>query len=186
MNEGGDSGGQQAGKGVWEPGQAQEWVHPRRPKATSLSQGQAACVTKRSLRNWGKSLVGGVPTPNQLRHGAHMTRSTRHCLGLGTPEFPGPEKTNFGYVPRLLQERLGQMDEGHFPHFPAWDTEAWPVLTGTGAHLAGCWGPGSPPPSSQDPGVAHHCARSPASLEMAMSTCPLPDPLTRPPAPAQH
>lgn len=166
------------GKGVWEPGQAQEWVHPHQPKATSAEPGPSCLRHQEEPEELGER---PGRRPNQLRHGALMTQSTGHCLGPGTPEPPGPEKTNFRYALRLLQQQPGQEDKRHFPHSAAGGTETWQTLTETGAHFPVFWGSGSLPPSSQDPDVPHHCARNPDSLDGALSTCaPLPDPPPRP------
>lgn len=50
-----------------------------------LSQGQAVCITDRSLRNWGKGLAGRIPKPCQLRHGAHTTNSAGGAWGMKGP-----------------------------------------------------------------------------------------------------
>lgn len=76
-----------------------------------LSQAQAVCITDRSLRNWGKGLVGRIPKPYQLRHEAHTTNSAGRCLG--------PEGTHFRYA-----SRRGGQRSFPFPHFPVGGTEA--------------------------------------------------------------
>lgn len=84
-----------------------------------LSRGQAACVTERSLRNWGKGLGGGVSEPYQLRHGAREASSTGRGLpGPRNPRLSGLEGPSSGILPALScnshQERRAKVT---FPIF---------------------------------------------------------------------
>lgn len=80
-----------------------------------LSQPWAACVTKRSLRNWGKGVVGGVPGPNQLRQGARLTHSTGQCREPGTPDLTGLQRPIAGMPPAFSTGHQERRTKVTFP-----------------------------------------------------------------------
>lgn len=156
------------GGGTREPGQpGQEQAHPHCQEQPQRSQAQAACLTQRSPRNWGKGLVGRMPGPDQLRHGAHAAGRAGGAQGMG-PQTQGPEGTEPRYTAGLPPAVTGGGATS--------GTEAWQELTETGvAHFPGCRLSGSfPPMSFQDPGVPYHCAPNPASCGCPRPpVCPL-------------